>query len=387
MRTTEAWVLHRATDAELAARETARLQREPFSFDEPREGEVIAEPVFGCWEANMTHALERLPIDVCRQRGEERVVLGNAGVVRVVETGERVEGVRPGDICCLAPAGVTDVFGYPRTILGYDAARTIGMLARQVKLHERQVIPIPPNTRYSLPQWAAFSLRYVTAWANWRKAYGCWAAQFDDDERPIAHVWGWGGGVTLAEVDLARRSGCQTAMMASTDRRLAQIAGRGIMPVDRREFADLAYNPHRFDTEPEYRRRYQRAEDRFVGAVARRTGGKGASIFIDYIGASVFRATMRALGRYGVVTTAGWRTGMDLPVVRAVECINWRTHVHTHGARRRDWYAAADYAEREGWMPDVDGEICAWSDIPQLADDYARGRLDTYFPIYQVNTV
>ena len=39
---------------------------------------------------------------------------------------------------------------------------------------------------------------------------------------PIPHVWGWGGGTTFAELDLARRHGCHTVMLSGHDGRLEQ---------------------------------------------------------------------------------------------------------------------------------------------------------------------
>src|SRR5437868_480966 len=72
------------------------LVLEDFTLSDIREGEILAEPLYGAWGANMNHALDRKPIDVCRHRGEERVILGNAGVVRVLEVGSAVGGLRPG---------------------------------------------------------------------------------------------------------------------------------------------------------------------------------------------------------------------------------------------------------------------------------------------------
>lgn len=43
-------------------------------------------------------------------------------------------------------------------------------------------------------------------------------------------------------------------------------------------------------------------------------------IFIDNIGQSVYRLTMKGVGRQGVIATSGWKTGSMLPVLRANEC-------------------------------------------------------------------
>jgi NADPH:quinone reductase-like Zn-dependent oxidoreductase len=197
--TTEAWVLHKGP----SNAEPGELKKEAYSFPDISEHEVLAEPIYGCWEANMTHALQRQPIDVCRLRGEAKVVLGNAGVVRVLRTGSAVTRVREGALCVVVPIGSWDAAGYPLTILAYDAPGTMGLLAKQMKLHERQLFPllILEESKYSIQQWAAFSIRYGTAWDNWQVAYGAWRLQMMPDGRvgeengPTTYVWGWGGGV------------------------------------------------------------------------------------------------------------------------------------------------------------------------------------------------
>ena len=72
---------------------------EKFQLPDMGPSHVLVEPIIGCWEANMAHALARKPIDICRERGEEKVVLGNSGVVRVVKVGAAVTTARVGDVC------------------------------------------------------------------------------------------------------------------------------------------------------------------------------------------------------------------------------------------------------------------------------------------------
>src|SRR5262249_43956449 len=147
-------------------------------------GEVLAEPLYGCWEGNMGHAMDRQPVDICRQRGEDKVVIGNAGVVRVRECGAGVTTVRPGEHAIIFCTGVEDRWGYPDKILGYDAPGSMGCLSTLMRLRERQLIPIPEGTRHTLPQWAAFSLRYITAWANWELACGVFHLSVPKDDCP-----------------------------------------------------------------------------------------------------------------------------------------------------------------------------------------------------------
>src|SRR5262249_42097839 len=156
-------------------------------------------------EGNMEHAIRRSPVDICELRGEDRVVLGNAGVVEVSRVGKAVKTLREGDIALVFCNGVEDPDGYPIQILGYDAPGTMGVLAKEMKLRERQLVPVPKGSHVDPRRWAAFSLRYITAWANWRVAYACWRSQMDGRAPEETLVYGWGGGVSVAELTLARK--------------------------------------------------------------------------------------------------------------------------------------------------------------------------------------
>jgi NADPH:quinone reductase-like Zn-dependent oxidoreductase len=383
MQTTEAWVLY-AGERNVAA----ELRREAFALGALGDGAVLAEPLFGCWEANMSHALARQPVDICRERGEPRVVIGNAGVVRVLKVGPGVTGLREGDACLLSGSSDCDDAGYMVRAFGYDAPNTIGLLARRTILPASALIAISPRSRHSLRHWAAFSIRYVTAWGNWRVAHGCWSVQMSEEDLPDPCAWGWGGGSSFAELTLAQARGWRGSMIAGSDARLAMIERAGLAPIDRRRFGTLDFDEPRFASDPAYRAGYLAAEDAFLRCVRERTGGRGVSIFVDHIGAPVTRATLRALARQGVLTTAGWKHGMRVTSMRSVECIQRHIHVHTHYARRSEAVAAMHYAEQTGWMAPLgsDERIYGWDEIPELARDYERG-LDTYFPIFRINAV
>lgn len=380
MITTQAWVIHQS-EKKNGHPVPAELRQEIFSFPQIGNDEVLVEPIYGCWEGNMAHALSRSPVDICEQRKEPRVVIGNAGVVRVLKTGSAVTTVGEGDLCLVFCNGVWDKYGYPKKIFGYDAPGSIGLLAKQTKLHEKQLIRVPKDSQHSLPQWAAFSLRYITAWANWKVAFGCLKVHQVNGAAPI--VWGWGGGVAFAEAALAKLWGCRSSLISSQDDRLKLISDAGIEAIDRRKFSNLDFA--RCSSEPEFKAAYQEAEDAFLETVKEKTGGAGVSIFVDYIGLPVLRATLKALGRPGVITTAGWKAGMNLSTLRAIECMNWHVHVHTHYARYAEGQEAVTFAEENGWAPPVDDPSYGWDEIPQLADDYAAGKCSSYFPLFQVN--
>jgi len=342
----DAWVLYRGDGS--ANPGPAELKRETFEFPDLKPNEVLCEPLYGCWEGNMGHAIKRRPIDICAQRGEEKVVIGNAGVVRIKECGANVTAVEPGQNAIIFCNGIEDKWGYPKRILGYDAPNTMGVLATRMKCTERQVIPIPDDTQHDLAQWAAFSLRYVTAWSNWELAHGVFRLLVHWDELAAPHVWGWGGGVTLGELDLARRHGCRTVMLSGNEIRLETIRKTLVTPLDRRQFGPLSYDSRRYKSDPEYKAAYKEAEEKFVAKVKEVTRGDMVQIFIDYVGGPVYRPTLKALSREGVITTAGWKEGMVLTNIRAIECIDRHQHVHTHYARYQQGWKAVAYAEPNG---------------------------------------
>lgn len=378
---TEAWVLHPGSNNG----GPAALSLEPLLLEDIAADEVLVAPLYGCWEGNMSHALRRKPVDVCRLRLEESVVIGNAGVVRVVEVGSAVNDLAEGDACVLLPIGTPDAHGYITRVFGYDAPGTVGMLAKRTKLKRWQLYRIPADCRHDLTQWAATSVRYGTAWDNWRVALGCYRTQMSEQDSAGAWAWGWGGGVVLAELALAKLAGFRVAMIASNDTRLAQIKAAGIVPVDRRAFKDLSFDAARFETDQPYRERYLTSEKHFLRAVNQLTEGRKVSIFIDNIGSPVYRATVRALARQGVITTSGWDQGGTLTTQRIEACTNRHIHVFTHGMRAQECIAAGDYMATSAWIPPRPDKVWAWEEIPALAQAFAEGQIETYFPIFAVN--
>ncbi len=360
------------------------LVRETFEISALGPEEVLAEPLFGSWEGNMGHAVERKPIDICVARKEPKVILGNSGVVRIKEVGRDVKTVRPGQKAIIFCNGEEDWWGYPKKILGYDAPNTMGCLATKMKLTQRQVIPLPENTRHPLAQWAAFSLRYITAWSNWELAYGTFRLLISRDELASINVWGWGGGTTLAELDLARREGHKAVMLSSTPRHLEVIRQLGVTEIDRSKFGELGFDEAKYADDAGYRGRYQAAEKQFLAEVDERTTGRGVQIFIDFVGAPVFRVSLKALAREGVIATAGWKDGMKTSSLRAIECIARHQHIHTHYARYPQGWAAVAFANASGWLPPVDERVYTFDQVPELAERYAAGEVGL-FPVFSIN--
>jgi NADPH:quinone reductase-like Zn-dependent oxidoreductase len=194
------------------------------------------------------------------------------------------------------------------------------------------------------------------------------------------HVWGWGGGVSFAELALARDLGCKTVMLHSGAKRGEFIRAAGITPLDRDNFPGLARAVESGDRASELKS--LRAERSFLNAVQAMTDGDGVSIFIDNIGGPVARPTLRALGRQGVIASCGWKHGHAIAYHRAVECIERHIFVHTHACPLQDGMDAVRYAAKTGWLPPQPERIYGWDEIPQMAEDYAAGRIEGYFPTF-----
>jgi NADPH:quinone reductase-like Zn-dependent oxidoreductase len=374
---TDAWILHRGPEPGSHPVRGA-LQPEKLSLPEPEDDEALVEPLFASWEANLDHAISRQPIDVCHQRHEDQVVLGNLGVVRVLRQARDGNSPPEGAVCLVMPFAKRDPSGYAELIYAYDAPHTIGLLAKRTKLRGDMLLPVPADTKYSLPQWTVYA-RYFTAWDNWRVARACWAVQMGEHALADNLVFGWGGGVTFAELALARRAGYRVAMTAGSDERLVFLGKHGITAVDRRLFPALAADTGDDQT-------HRASENAFLATIRELSDGLGVAIFIDNIGAPLYRTTLKSLARQGVLATVGWKHGMLTSVLRANECIKRHLHVHTHVWRYEDCPSIRDYMERTAWLPDVESLTSyTFDEVPRLAADYSAGRIDSYFPLLQVN--
>ncbi len=248
--------------------------------------QILVETIYGSWEGNMSHAILRDPIDVCRRLGQEWIVLGNSGVVRVLSS--RTEPGYPpeGTICAFAPIGKQDPYGYVRTVCAYDEPGTMGTLAERFYVNASQLVPLPDEKVVPLVRWASFPVRYTSAWSNWRVALGAWRLQMPSVPTEQTHVWAWGGGVAFAELELARSIGCKTVMFHSGKERGTIIRAAGITPVDREQFAALT------TAIPANRKGladYFKSERTFLNLVDELTNGRRVSIFIDNIGGPVVR--------------------------------------------------------------------------------------------------
>jgi NADPH:quinone reductase-like Zn-dependent oxidoreductase len=375
---TRAWLLRRGEDG--AMKHAGQLEQATLTLPPLPDDHVLVETLYGSWEGNMTHALERDPIDVCRRLGQDWIVLGNSGVVRVLAAGRGTAAPDEGTLCGFAPIAKQDAHGYVRTVCAYDEPGTMGVLAERFYVRPSQLVALPDSGVVAPVRWASFPVRYTSAWSNWKVALGAWRLQMPDVPPAQTHVWGWGGGVAFAELQLARAAGCNAMMLYTGEQRAEMIRGAGITPVDRGEFPALT-KPVPPGDRKAYAE-YLKAERAFLNVVDTLTDGARVSIFIDNIGGPVTRPTLRALARQGVIATSGWKRGYSVEYNRAVECIERHTFVHTHASPLQDGLDAMQFARETGWLPPEPDYIYSWDEIPRMADEYAAGRIASYFPTF-----
>src|SRR5262245_16355681 len=82
--TTNAWILRKGPTK---PKQPGRLEHAEITLPPLPDDRVLVETLYGSWEGNMTHAIDRDPIDVCRRLNQDYIVLGNSGVVRVLAVG------------------------------------------------------------------------------------------------------------------------------------------------------------------------------------------------------------------------------------------------------------------------------------------------------------
>ena len=195
--------------------------------------------------------------DVLMARGEYQVkpelpfVIGGEGAGVVTEVGPGVEDRQVGDLV-LTPGGCIE------TVL-VDAEKTT---------------PLPAGT--DLVAAASFRANYHTAY------YGLQRARIQPGEVLLVH--GAAGGVGLAAVDVGKLMGARVIGTASTEEKLAIVSQMG---------ADHTIN----------------YSDGFRDEVKALTGGRGADVIYDPVGADVFDESMRCIAPFGRILIVGFTGG------------------------------------------------------------------------------
>lgn len=218
-----------------------------------------------------------------------------AGVVEAV--GEGVAEIRPGDRVLVNPgiacrrcpvclAGEQPLCRQFR-ILGEHLP---GTLAEFLLVPADNVAPVPPEVSWA--EAAAFTLATLTAWRMLMTR-----AQLQPGETLL--IWGAGGGVAQAAIQIAKRQGAQVVVTSSTPAK-AETA--------RRLGADLVLD--------------HQADD--VVRAVRDLTGVGVDVVLDSVGEATWPRSLRALRPMGRLVTCGATSGPHVSVdVRRLFWFQW----------------------------------------------------------------
>ena len=244
------------------------LRYENVADPEPAAGEVLVE----LRAAGLNH------LDVWIRKGLPSVpkprILGadGAGVVAALGTG--VEGFSVGDRVVSNPGIVHDG---RITVIG---EHTDGTYCELKTIPAGQLYPLPEQL--SFEEGAAFPLVFETA-------YRMLVTKAGLREGEWVLIWGIGGGVALAALELCRALGARTIVTSSSQEKLELARGLG---------ADVAVS---------------HVEDDVVAVVKESTGGAGADVVVETVGEATWERSLAAAAREGRVVVCGATTGHSPP--------------------------------------------------------------------------
>ncbi|HEU5182544.1 MAG TPA: zinc-binding dehydrogenase [Candidatus Polarisedimenticolia bacterium] len=231
-----------------------------------------------------------------------------AGVIEAV--GAAVTSVHPGDRVALNPgiscgrcaqcAAGEEPFCRSYQILGEHRS---GTAAELVVVPERNVARISDTMPWDVA--AAFPLSTLTAWRMLVTR-----ARLAPEETVL--IWGIGGGVSLAALQIARHLGARVVVTSSAERKLARARELG---------AEATFN------------HAERSPDEIAREVRKLTGA-GADVVVDSVGERTWEASLKALRPGGRLVTCGATSGPHVSLdLRRLFWFQWSLLGSTMGTR------------------------------------------------------
>jgi NADPH:quinone reductase-like Zn-dependent oxidoreductase len=210
-------------------------------------------------------------------------ILGSDACGIVESIGDGVKNVAVGDYVILNPGMSDGTCEYcldgeqplcPRyQILGEHVP---GTMAEYVVLPGKNAHVIPTSIAPEVA--AAFPLATLTAW---RMIVSRARVKAGDD----VLIWGIGGGVALASLQICKNIGARVWAVSSSDDKLARAAAMGADELLNRNAVDVAR------------------------VIRERTGKRGVDVVIDSVGEATWTQSLMALGRRGRLVTCGGTSG------------------------------------------------------------------------------
>lgn len=254
-------------------------------------------------------------------------VVGSDGAGVVEEVGSEVTGIRSGDRVMINPGvscGRCDACraGEQPLCRGYRilGEHLEGTCAEYVVVPAVNLAPLPGN--FSWAEAAAFPLATLTAWRMLTTRAALRAGE-------TVLIWGIGGGVALAALQIAKLLGARTVVTSGDDAKL-ELA--------RRLGADLTLNHLRQD----------------VAREVRSLTGVGADVVVDSVGERTWEASLKALRPMGRLVTCGATTGPKATLdLRKLFWFQWSLLGSTMGSDR-EFREIAALAARGLLRPPID---------------------------------
>jgi NADPH:quinone reductase-like Zn-dependent oxidoreductase len=209
--------------------------------------------------------------------------------------------INPGLSCGRCPAclGGDDPLCREYRILGEHLPGTV---AEEVVVPAINLAPVPEGMPW--PQAAAFPMATLTAWRMLASR-----AALRGGETVL--IWGVGGGVAMAALQIAVLLGARPIVTSGSDAKLEVARAHG---------AAVTLNHATTDV---------------VAAVRQETGGRGADVVVDSVGARTWTDSLRALRRGGRVVVCGATTGPEAGFdLRRLFWHQWSILGSTMGSRR-----------------------------------------------------
>ncbi len=304
--------IHEDGDAEV-------LRYDDVPDPEPQPGEVLVE----LRAAGLNH------LDVWIRRGLPSVpkprILGADGAGVVAALGKGVEGFEFGDRVVVNPGIVHDG---RITVIG---EHTDGTYCELKAIPAEQLYPLADQL--SFEEGAAFPLVFETA-------YRMLVTKAALREGEWVLIWGIGGGVALAALEICRALGARAIVTSSSANKLEQARALG---------ADIAVS---------------HTDEDVVAAVKEATGGEGAAVVVETVGEATWERSLAAAA----------------PEARVVVC--GATSGHSPPARlyRLWWKQLVVYGSTMGTPADFEGAY------QLIRDGRARIHVDSVFPLADAAT-
>ena len=244
------------------------LRYEDVADPEPAAGEVLVE----LRAAGLNH------LDVWIRKGMPSVpkprILGADGAGVVAALGAGVEGFSVGDRVVSNPGIVHDG---RITVIG---EHTDGTYCELKAIPAGQLYLLPEQL--SFEEGAAFPLVFETA-------YRMLVTKAGLREGEWVLIWGIGGGVALAALEICRALGARTIVTSSSPEKLELARGLG---------ADVAVS---------------HVEDDVVAVVKESTEGAGADVVVETVGEATWERSLAAAAHEGRVVVCGATSGHSPP--------------------------------------------------------------------------